>query len=37
MIGNAKHFNSNQTISFKVSDNKRLKSTKRYGKRLAIY
>ena len=37
MIGYVKHFNSNKTISFKVSDNKLLKSTKRYGKRLAIY
>ena len=34
MIGYVKHFDSNKTMSFKVSDNK---STKRYGKRLAIY
>ena len=37
MIGYAKHFDSNKTMSFKVSDNKLLKSTKRYGKRLPIY
>ena len=34
MIGYVKHFDSNKTMSFKVSDNK---ITKRYGKRLAIY
>ena len=37
MISYVKHFDSNKTVSFKVSDNKLLKSTKRYGKRLAIY
>ena len=37
MIGYAKHFDSNKTMSFKVSDNKLLKSIKRYGKRFAIY
>ena len=37
MIGYVKHFDSNKTMSFKVSDNKLLKSIKRYGKRLAIY
>ena len=37
MIGYVKHFDSNKTMSFKVSDNKLLKSTIRYGKRLAIY
>ena len=37
MIGYVKHFNSNKTMSFKVSDNKLFKGTKRYGKRLAIY
>ena len=37
MIDYVKHFDSNKTMSFNVSDNKLLKSTKRYGKRLAIY
>ena len=37
MIGCVKHFDSNKTISFKVSDDKLLKSIKRYRKRLAIY
>ena len=37
MIGYVKHFDSNKTTSFKVSDNKLLKKYKRYGKRLAIY
>ena len=37
MIGYIKHFDNNNTMSFKVSDNKLLKSIKRYGKRLAIY
>ena len=32
MISYVKHFDSNKTISFKVSDNKLLKSTKRYEK-----
>ena len=37
MIGYVKNFDSNKTTSFKVSDNKLLKSTIRYGKKLAIY
>ena len=37
MIGYVKHFDSNKTMSFKVSDNKLLRSIKRYGKRLATY
>ena len=37
MIGYDKHFDSNKTMSFKVSDNKLLEKYKRYGKRLAIY
>ena len=37
MISYVKHFDNNKTMSFKVSDNKLLKSTKRYGKRLATY
>ena len=37
MIGYAKHFDSNKTMSFKVSDNKIWESTKRFGKKLAIY
>ena len=37
MIGYVKHFDSNKTMSFKVSDNKLLKSTIKYGKGLAIY
>ena len=37
MIGYVKDFDSNKTMSVKVSDNKLLKSSKRYGKRLAIY
>ena len=36
MIGYGKHSDSDKTMSFKVSDNKLLKSIKRYGKRLAI-
>ena len=36
MIGYVKHFVSNKTMSFKVSDNKLLKSTTKYGKKLAI-
>ena len=32
-----KQFDSNKTMSFKVTNNKLLKSIKRYGKRLAIY
>ena len=37
MIGYVKHFHSNKTMPFKVSDSKLLKNTKRYGKRSAIY
>ena len=37
MIGFVKHFDSNKAMSFKVSDNKLLKSIKIYGERLAIY
>ena len=37
MIRYVKHFGSNKTMSFTVTDNKVLKSIKRYGKRLAIY
>ena len=37
MIGYVKHFDSNKTMSFKVSVNKLLKKYKRYEKRLAIY
>ena len=36
MIGYVKHFYSNKTMSFKVSDNKLLKSTPKYEKKLAI-
>ena len=36
MIGYIKPFDSNKTMSFKVSDNKLLKCIKRYGKRLVI-
>ena len=36
MIGYVKHFNSNKTMSFKVDDNKLLKDTIEYGKKLAI-
>ena len=36
MIGYVKHFDSNKTMSFKVSDNKPLKSTQRYGEKSAI-
>ena len=37
MIGYVKHFDSSKAMSFKVSDNKLLKSIKIYGERLAIY
>ena len=37
MIGYFKHFDSNKTMSFKVSDNKLPKSTIKHGKKLAIY
>ena len=36
MIGYVKNFDSNKTMSFKVSDNKLLKSTIKYGKVSAI-
>ena len=32
MIGSVKHFDSNKTMSFKVRDNKLLKSIKNMGK-----
>ena len=37
MIAYVKHFDSNKTMSFKASDNKLLKSTTKYGKKLVIY
>ena len=37
MIGYVKRFDSNKTMSFKVSDNKLLKSTIKYEKGLAVY
>ena len=37
MIGYVKHFDSNKTMSFKFGDNKPLKRTIKYGKKLAIY
>ena len=36
MIGYVKYFDSNKTVSFKVSDNKLLKKYKKYGKKLVI-
>ena len=36
MIGYVKHFDSNKTISLKVNDNKLLKGTKKYGKKLVV-
>ena len=36
MIGYVKHFDSNKTMSFKVIDNKLLKSILEYGKGLAV-
>ena len=37
MIGHAKYFESNnKTMSFKVIDKKLLKSTAKYGKKLAV-
>ena len=36
MIGYVKHFDSNKTMSFTVSDNNQLKSTIKYRKKLAI-
>ena len=37
MIGYVKHFDSNKTMSFKVSDNKLLKKYNNIWKKLAIY
>ena len=36
MIGYVKNFDSNKAMPFKVSDNKLLKSTTQYEKKLAI-
>ena len=36
MIGYVKHFDSNKTMSFKVNDNRPLKITLKYGKKLAF-
>ena len=36
MIGYVKNFDRNKTMSFKVDGNKLLKSTTKYGKKLAI-
>ena len=36
MIGYVKHFDSNKTMSFKVIDNKLLKSILEYGKGLTV-
>ena len=36
MVGYVKHFDSNKTVPFKVYDNKLLKSTTKYGKKLTI-
>ena len=36
MIGYAKYFHDNKTMSFNVIDKKLLKSTPKYGKKLAI-
>ena len=36
MIGYVKQFDSNKAMSFKVIDNKLLKSTTKYGNELAI-
>ena len=36
MIGFVKHFDSNKRMSFKVNDNRLLKSIPKYGKKLAI-
>ena len=36
MIGYVKNFDSNKTMSFKDGDKKLLKSTTKYGKKLAI-
>ena len=35
MIGYVKHFDSNKTMSFKVRDNKLLKSTAKYGEKIS--
>ena len=37
MIGYVKSFDSNKTMSFKVGDNKLLKSITKYGKTLVFY
>ena len=37
MIGYVKHFDSNKTVSFKVSDNKLLKNYNKIWEKLAIY
>ena len=36
MIGHAKYFDSNKTMSFKIIDKKFLKSILNYGKGLAV-
>ena len=36
MIGCVKHFDSNKTMSYKVNDNRLLKSILKYGKKLAF-
>ena len=36
MIGYVKHFDSNKAMFFKVFDNKLLKSTIKYGKKLSV-
>ena len=36
MIRYVKHLDGNKTLSFKVSDNKLLKSTTKYGTKLVI-
>ena len=37
MIGYVKHVDSNKIMSFKFSDNKLLKNTKKYMEKLVIY
>ena len=37
MIGYVKHFGINKTMPFKFNDNKLLKITTKYGKKLVIY
>ena len=36
MSGYVKHFDINKTMSFKIDDDKLLKNTTKYGKKLAI-